>query len=104
MEPLWDQVVGHFIEVIAVICFYLYGIVLASYAIVSMFLIFLQLAVKPNQNLRNIALDALDRSICAVLGSDHLENNTPTGSDGTSQNVRTFTSLFLVATYSIKYK
>ncbi|CAN8255686.1 unnamed protein product [Cochlearia groenlandica] len=41
VEPIWDQVVGHFLE----------------------------LAEHSNQNLRNMALDALDRSICAVLGS-----------------------------------
>ncbi|XP_010494057.1 PREDICTED: protein MON2 homolog isoform X3 [Camelina sativa] len=42
VEPLWDQVVGHFLE----------------------------LAEHSNQNLRNMALDALDQSICAVLGSE----------------------------------
>ncbi|PON87081.1 Mon2, dimerization and cyclophilin-binding domain containing protein [Trema orientale] len=57
VEPLWDQVVGHFLE----------------------------LADKPNQHLRNMALDALDQSICAVLGSDHFQNLPK----GTSQNMET---------------
>ncbi|XP_022932524.1 protein MON2 homolog isoform X1 [Cucurbita moschata] len=42
VEPLWDQVVGHFVE----------------------------LANNSNQHVRNIALDALDQSICSVLGSE----------------------------------
>ncbi|KAF5192862.1 Mon2-like protein [Thalictrum thalictroides] len=41
VQPLWDQVVGHLLE----------------------------LADNPSQHLRNMALDALDQSICAVLGS-----------------------------------
>lgn len=51
VEPLWDQVVGHFLE----------------------------LADNPNQHLRNMALDALDQSICAVLGSDQFQDYTPPG-------------------------
>ncbi|XP_010256047.1 PREDICTED: protein MON2 homolog isoform X2 [Nelumbo nucifera] len=47
-EPLWDQIVGHLLE----------------------------LADNSNQNLRNMALDALDQSICAVLGSDHFQRFT----------------------------
>ncbi|KAL5566940.1 hypothetical protein UlMin_030104 [Ulmus minor] len=58
VEPLWDDVVGHFLE----------------------------LADKPNQHLRNMALEALDRSICAVLGSDHFQ---PTRSKGTYHNIET---------------
>lgn len=50
VEPLWDQVVGHFLE----------------------------LAENSNQQLRNMGLDALDQSICAVLGSDEFQENTPT--------------------------
>ncbi|CAI9102822.1 OLC1v1001167C1 [Oldenlandia corymbosa var. corymbosa] len=42
VEPLWDDIVGHFLE----------------------------LADSSSQHLRNMALDALDKSICAVLGSD----------------------------------
>ena len=34
----------------------------------------LQLAENSNQHLRNLALDALDRSICAVLGSSQFED------------------------------
>ncbi|WZY79255.1 hypothetical protein YC2023_025639 [Brassica napus] len=48
VEPLWDQVVGHFLE----------------------------LAEHSNQNLRNMALDALDQSICAVLGSEQFGDAT----------------------------
>ncbi|XP_058213354.1 uncharacterized protein LOC131325232 isoform X4 [Rhododendron vialii] len=47
VEPLWDQVVGHFLE----------------------------LADNSNQHLRNKAFDALDQSICAVLGSDQFQEN-----------------------------
>ncbi|XP_057539687.1 uncharacterized protein LOC130817800 isoform X2 [Amaranthus tricolor] len=46
VEPLWDPVIGHFLE----------------------------LAENSNQHLRNLALDALDRSICAVLGSSQFED------------------------------
>lgn len=46
VEPLWDHVVGHFLE----------------------------LADNPNQHLRNMALDALDQSICAVLGSEQFQD------------------------------
>ncbi|KAH7543199.1 hypothetical protein FEM48_Zijuj02G0158400 [Ziziphus jujuba var. spinosa] len=61
VEPLWDQVIGHFLE----------------------------LADKPNQHLRNMALDALDRSICAVLDSDQFQDDMTTRSHETSQNVET---------------
>ncbi|KAJ6434299.1 hypothetical protein OIU84_017911 [Salix udensis] len=46
VEPLWDHVVGHFLE----------------------------LADNPNQHLRNMALNALDQSICAVLGSEQFQD------------------------------
>lgn len=49
----------------------------------------MQLADNSNQHLRNIALDALDQSICAVLGSEQFQNNAP--SHGPSKEVRTFT-------------
>ncbi|XP_051116570.1 uncharacterized protein LOC127241447 isoform X2 [Andrographis paniculata] len=48
VESLWDEVVGDFIE----------------------------LADSPNPQLQNMALDALDKSICAVLGSDRFLDNT----------------------------
>ncbi|XP_050143389.1 uncharacterized protein LOC126619152 isoform X2 [Malus sylvestris] len=60
VEPLWDQVVSHFLE----------------------------LADKSNQHLRNMALDALDESICAVLGSDQFQDSTTTRSRA-SQNMET---------------
>ncbi|XP_021817433.1 protein MON2 homolog isoform X3 [Prunus avium] len=60
VEPLWDQVVGHFLE----------------------------LADKSNQHLRNMALDALDESICAVLGSDQFQDNITTRSRA-SQSMET---------------
>lgn len=47
VEPLWDQVVSHFIE----------------------------LAEHSNQNLRNMALDALDQSIYAVLDSERFQDH-----------------------------
>ncbi|CAH8359815.1 unnamed protein product [Eruca vesicaria subsp. sativa] len=55
VEPLWDQVVGHFLE----------------------------LAEHSNQNLRNMALDALDQSICAVLGSEQFGEDPPRSRDTT---------------------
>ncbi|ESQ32284.1 hypothetical protein EUTSA_v10003510mg [Eutrema salsugineum] len=55
VEPLWDQVVGHFLE----------------------------LAEHSNQNLRNMALDALDQSICAVLGSEQFGEDPPRSRDAT---------------------
>ncbi|KAK8589392.1 hypothetical protein V6N12_023790 [Hibiscus sabdariffa] len=57
--PLWDQVVGHFLE----------------------------LADNSNQNLRNMALDALDQSICAVLGSEKSEDHALSRSDDNSQDL-----------------
>ncbi|XAR64453.1 hypothetical protein NMG60_11024804 [Bertholletia excelsa] len=59
VEPFWDQVIGHFLE----------------------------LADSSNQKLRNTALDALDQSICAVLGSDRFLENTPSGLNGTPHNM-----------------
>ncbi|CAH2044565.1 unnamed protein product, partial [Thlaspi arvense] len=53
VEPLWEQVVGHFLE----------------------------LAEHSNQNLRNMALDALDQSICAVLGSEQFGEDPPKSRD-----------------------
>lgn len=59
VEPLWDDVVGHFLE----------------------------LADSPNSQLQSIALDALDKSICAVLGSDNFQGNTSTKSVDASNNL-----------------
>lgn len=53
VEPLWDLVVGHFLE----------------------------LAENSDQHLRNLALDALDQSICAVLGSDQFQVAHSRGND-----------------------
>ncbi|KAL5770732.1 hypothetical protein ACOSP7_014886 [Xanthoceras sorbifolium] len=61
VEPLWDQVVGHFLE----------------------------LADNSNQHLRNIALDALDQSICAVLVSEKFQDNAPSRQHGTTEEVET---------------
>ncbi|XP_048591161.1 LOW QUALITY PROTEIN: protein MON2 homolog [Brassica napus] len=55
VEPLWDQVVSHFLE----------------------------LAVHSNPNLRTMALDALDQSICAVLGSEQFGEDPPRSRDTT---------------------
>ncbi|XP_022719220.1 protein MON2 homolog isoform X2 [Durio zibethinus] len=59
VEPLWDQVVDHFLE----------------------------LADNSNQHLRNMALDALDQSVCAVLGSEKFEDRALSKSDDNSQDV-----------------
>ncbi|GKV07351.1 hypothetical protein SLEP1_g19144 [Rubroshorea leprosula] len=59
VQPLWDQVVNHFLE----------------------------LANNSNQHLRNMALDALDKSICAVLSSEQFEAHPPSGSSNNSQDV-----------------
>lgn len=49
VEPLWDQVVSHFLE----------------------------LANNSNQQYRNMALDALDKSILSVLSSEQFESQPP---------------------------
>ncbi|XP_065852074.1 uncharacterized protein [Euphorbia lathyris] len=59
VEPLWDHVVGHF----------------------------LKLAGNSNQLIRNLALDALDQSICAVLGSEQFQNYVPPKLQETSHNM-----------------
>ncbi|EHA8586981.1 protein MON2 [Cocos nucifera] len=51
VEPIWDQVINHLQE----------------------------LAGSSNPQLRNLALDALDQSICAVLGSDHFQGISTSG-------------------------
>ncbi|KAJ6846953.1 protein MON2-like protein isoform X4 [Iris pallida] len=50
-DRIWDQVVGHLLE----------------------------LADNPNQKYRNLALDALDQSICAVLGSEQFQGFKTSG-------------------------
>ncbi|KNA25395.1 hypothetical protein SOVF_006550 [Spinacia oleracea] len=60
VEPLWDPVVGHFLE----------------------------LAENSNQHLRSMALDALDRSICAVLGSDQFHDRVTSGSFTDTQHIK----------------
>ncbi|KAL3843987.1 hypothetical protein ACJIZ3_001390 [Penstemon smallii] len=52
VEPIWDEVVSHFLE----------------------------LADSSNPQLQNMALGALDKSIIAVLGSDQFQENAPSKS------------------------
>ncbi|MCH87492.1 protein MON2-like, partial [Trifolium medium] len=59
VEPFWDQVVSHFLE----------------------------LADNPNPHLKNMALDALDQSISAVLGSNRFQNYKQLKSLQTSQEM-----------------
>ncbi|XP_019439975.1 PREDICTED: protein MON2 homolog [Lupinus angustifolius] len=59
VEPFWDQVVSHFLE----------------------------LADNSNPHLRNMALDALDQSISAVLGSDQFQDYKESKYIETSQEV-----------------
>lgn len=59
VQPIWDQVVGHFVELID----------------------------NPNQHVRNMALDALDRSISAVLGSDQFLESLSSGFGSGSQDI-----------------
>ncbi|KAJ4841109.1 hypothetical protein Tsubulata_003740 [Turnera subulata] len=59
VEPLWDLVVDHFLE----------------------------LAENSNQHLRNMALDALDQSISAVLASERFQDNVPSRMRGTSHDM-----------------
>lgn len=47
----------------------------------------LQLADNSNQHLRNMALDALDKSICAVLGSEQFEDHALSRSNENSKDV-----------------
>lgn len=59
VQPLWDQVVGHFLE----------------------------LADSSNQHFRIMALEALDQSICTVLGSDQFQwHVSPEKLDTTHEN------------------
>lgn len=57
----------------------------------------LQLADNPNPHLKNMALDALDQSISAVLGSDQFQNYKQFKSLKTSQEVRPST-IFITRT------
>lgn len=60
IQPLWDDVVGHFVE----------------------------LANSPNHHLRAMALKALDQSISAVLGSDQFEENALSRQCGTKTEMK----------------
>ncbi|KAK7391922.1 hypothetical protein VNO78_20346 [Psophocarpus tetragonolobus] len=60
VEPFWDQVISHFLE----------------------------LADNSNPHLKNMALDALDQSISAVLGSDRFQDYKQSKSLEPSQEVR----------------
>ncbi|KAL8061656.1 hypothetical protein ABFX02_02G099900 [Erythranthe guttata] len=59
VEPLWGDIVGHFLE----------------------------LADSPNPQLQTMALDALDKSICAVLGSNQFQENALSSSVDASNNL-----------------
>ncbi|KAI3784336.1 hypothetical protein L1987_43434 [Smallanthus sonchifolius] len=61
IQPLWDEVVGHFVE----------------------------LANSPNHHLRAMALNALDQSISAVLGSDQFEENALSRHHGIKTEMKT---------------
>lgn len=56
---------------------------------------YLQLSNSTNQHLRNLALQALDQSICAVLGSDEFQNN---GSAGLRVPSRKVITIFILNT------
>lgn len=55
----------------------------------------LQLADNPNQHLRNMAFDALDQSICAVLGSERFQDYVPSRHHGMSDDVSNFSTLLM---------
>ncbi|CAN1132410.1 Protein MON2 homolog [Linum perenne] len=63
--PLWDQIAGHFLE----------------------------LADTPNQHLRMMALDALDRSITAIIGSESFQDHVSSRSNGGSDNMKSDTEM-----------
>nr|XP_027107485.1 protein MON2 homolog isoform X2 [Coffea arabica] len=65
VEPLWDEVVGHFLE----------------------------LSNSSSQHLRNMALDAMDKSICAVLGSELFQGKKHGGFDNTQTKFRDLRTL-----------
>ncbi|CAL9055746.1 unnamed protein product [Musa banksii] len=72
VEPLWDQIVAHLLE----------------------------LADNSNPQVRNLALDALDQSICAVLGSDEFQGikasqQLPDSHDAKDAEVGSFECVFL---------
>ncbi|KAJ8475568.1 hypothetical protein OPV22_019295 [Ensete ventricosum] len=71
-EPLWDQIVAHLLE----------------------------LADNSNSQVRNLALDALDQSICAVLGSDEFQGikasqHLPDSHEATDAEVGSFECVFI---------
>lgn len=93
IQPLWEEVVGHFVEVIT---FY---IITSHFThsetcwhhhykpVINMIRYFLQLANSPNHHLRAMALNALDQSISAVLGSDQFEEHALSRHLGVCENV-----------------
>jgi hypothetical protein len=66
--------------------------------------VILQLADNPNPHLKNMALDALDQSISAVLGSDRFQNYKQFKSLQTSQEVRPSTIFITRIPYFIHSK
>ncbi|XP_048135952.1 protein MON2 homolog isoform X2 [Rhodamnia argentea] len=64
VHPIWDQVVGHFLELID----------------------------NSNLHVRNMALDALDRSISSVLGSDQFQESLSSGCGPWSQDIGAITT------------
>lgn len=64
----------------------------------------LQLADNPNPHLKNMALDALDQSISAVLGSEQFEDYKQSKSLETSQEVRPSTIFIAKNPYFIHSK
>lgn len=56
-------------------------------------LVFLQLADSANQQLRNLAVEALDQSIGAVLVSDHFPGNKTSDDQLPDSQVSTFTRM-----------
>ncbi|KAI5676522.1 hypothetical protein M9H77_07472 [Catharanthus roseus] len=61
VEPLWNEVIGHFLE----------------------------LADSSSQLLRSMALDAMDKSICSVLGSDQFQEHAVSERRGVSLDMQT---------------
>lgn len=65
---------------------------------------FLQLAVNQNPQFRNVALEALDRSICFVLGSDQLmELSSSRDNKYDNVNVRSYNLLVFLKSFSNGY-
>lgn len=73
VEPIWDLVVGHLLEVFVLNLSLVIQLAVSSNK--TKYSGALQLADAFSPQLRNLALDALDKSICAVLGSDQFQTN-----------------------------